>query len=69
VYCSCVEYVPHSPLLDFFVSVLHRGFHSYKDSACRPIENSLTAYETAWSAGMKYCECDISLTLDEHIVL
>ena len=49
--------------------VLHRGFHSYDDSSSRPIENSLTAYETAWSAGMKYCECDISLTLDEHIIL
>ena len=49
--------------------VLHRGFHSMNDDGNRPIENSLTAYETAWSSGMKYCECDISLTLDEHIVL
>ena len=49
--------------------VLHRGFHSNEDNIDRPIENSLTAYESAWSAGMKYCECDISLTLDGYIIL
>jgi len=49
--------------------VLHRGFHSNEDNFDRPIENSLTAYESAWSAGMRYCECDISLTLDGYIIL
>ena len=28
--------------------VLHRGFHSMDDTGDRPVENSLTAYETAW---------------------
>ena len=49
--------------------VLHRGFHSGKDGGDRPIENSLTAYESAWSAGIRYCECDIALTADEYVVL
>ena len=35
----------------------------------RPIENSLDAYESAWTAGVAYCECDVALTLDEYIVL
>ncbi len=49
--------------------VLHRGFHSGMDGGDRPIENSLTAYESAWSAGLRYCECDIALTVDEYLVL
>ena len=41
----------------------HRGFHSVKDrSDRRPIENSLTAYEAAWTNGIHLCECDIALT-------
>jgi hypothetical protein len=41
----------------------HRGFHSVKDrSDRRPIENSLTAYEAAWTNGIDLCECDIALT-------
>ena len=49
--------------------VLHRGFHAVDDNNDRPLENSLAAYELAWSAGAKFCECDISLTLDGYIVL
>ncbi len=58
-------------LSESFISklVLHRGFHSGMDGGDRPIENSLTAYESAWSAGIKYCECDIALTADEYLVL
>jgi len=49
--------------------VFHRGFHNSDDGTDRPIENSLDAYESAWTAGVAYCECDVALTLDEHIVL
>ena len=42
--------------------VAHRGFHSVHDySHRRPIENSLTAYEAAWTSGVRICECDIAL--------
>lgn len=38
--------------------VAHRGFHSPKDrSDRRPLENSLQAYETAWTSGIHLCEC------------
>jgi len=33
------------------------------------VENSLTAYESAWTNGIKICECDIALTKDEKLVL
>jgi len=50
--------------------VAHRGFHCIDDDLQRrPIENSLTAYETAWTSGIHHCECDIALTKDEKIVL
>jgi glycerophosphoryl diester phosphodiesterase len=50
--------------------VAHRGYHSVKDrSNKRPIENSLTAYEAAWTNGIHLCECDIALTKDEKIIL
>ena len=50
--------------------VAHRGFHSVHDhSHVRPIENSLTAYESAWTSGIHLCECDIALTKDEKLVL
>lgn len=50
--------------------VAHRGFHSVHDhSHRRPIENSLQAYETAWTNGVHLCECDIALTLDDKIIL
>ncbi len=49
--------------------VAHRGFHSKKDNLDRPLENTIAAYEQAWTAGMAYCECDITLTLDNKLVL
>ena len=50
--------------------VAHRGFHSPRDrSDRRPLENSLSAYEAAWTNGLKLCECDIALTKDEKLVL
>lgn len=50
--------------------VAHRGFHCIDDHMDkRPIENSLTAYETCWTSGISHCECDIALTKDEKLVL
>jgi len=50
--------------------VAHRGFHSIHDrSDVRPLENSLMAYEAAWTNGIHLCECDIALTKDERIIL
>eukprot|EP00804_Cyclotella_cryptica_P001430 CCRYP_003681-RB/>CCRYP_003681-RB protein AED:0.05 eAED:0.05 QI:89/1/1/1/0.66/0.5/4/1024/828 len=50
--------------------VAHRGFHSIHDrSDVRPLENSLMAYEAAWTNGLHLCECDIALTKDERIIL
>ena len=49
--------------------VAHRGFHSPSDRDRRPIENSLEAYEMAWTAGVKLCECDVAVTSDGQIVL
>ncbi|CAD7946465.1 unnamed protein product [Amoebophrya sp. A120] len=47
--------------------VSHRGFHGNDDA--RPVENSLPAYELAWSAGLPYCECDVICTRDGKIIL
>lgn len=48
--------------------VAHRGFHSVLDrSDCRPLENSLAAYEACWTSGISICECDIALTKDEKV--
>jgi len=48
----------------------HRGFHNVHDrSDVRPLENSLMAYEAAWTSGICLCECDIALTKDERIIL
>jgi glycerophosphoryl diester phosphodiesterase len=50
--------------------VAHRGFHSTRDRHDkRPLENSLSAYEMAWTSGIHLCECDVALTRDEKIVL
>lgn len=50
--------------------VAHRGFHNPLDrSDRRPLENSLQAYEAAWTSGIHLCECDIALTKDERLVL
>ena len=57
-----------SPILSRLVA--HRGFHCPRDnSGKRPLENSLAAYESAWSAGIHLCECDVALTKDEKLVL
>jgi glycerophosphoryl diester phosphodiesterase len=59
--------IPHSELKHI---VAHRGFHTPQGrSDYRPLENSLSAYETAWSAGIHLCECDVALTKDEKLVL
>eukprot|EP00594_Rhizosolenia_setigera_P014733 CAMPEP_0178958066 /NCGR_PEP_ID=MMETSP0789-20121207/11351_1 /TAXON_ID=3005 /ORGANISM="Rhizosolenia setigera, Strain CCMP 1694" /LENGTH=555 /DNA_ID=CAMNT_0020640561 /DNA_START=35 /DNA_END=1702 /DNA_ORIENTATION=+ len=50
--------------------VSHRGFHHIDDSHhTRPLENSLAAYELAWTSGLHLCECDINVTKDERIIL
>lgn len=49
--------------------VAHRGFHCTKDQLHRPLENTLPAYEQAWTAGITYCECDIFVTKDGHLML
>ena len=50
--------------------VAHRGFHNPTGRAdVRPIENSLSAFEMAWNAGIHNCECDIALTKDEKLIL
>ena len=51
-------------------AVVHRGFHNPKGvSDQRPLENSLSAFEIAWTNGVHICECDIALTKDEKLVL
>mmetsp|Transcript_12316 Transcript_12316/g.18900 ORF Transcript_12316/g.18900 Transcript_12316/m.18900 type:complete len:296 (-) Transcript_12316:133-1020(-) len=58
------------PEADIPMLVAHRGFHCVKDhSGKRPLENSLSSYESAWSAGVHLCECDVALTKDEKLVL
>jgi len=50
--------------------VAHRGFHSTIDQQkFRPLENTLGAYEQAWSLGMKHAECDVVLTKDNRLML
>ena len=50
--------------------VAHRGFHSTKDRTdTRPLENSLEAYELAWTSGAHHCECDVAVTADGALVL
>ena len=56
------------PLLSRMVA--HRGFHSINDrNDKRPIENSLSAFEIAWTSGVHLCECDLALTKDEKLIL
>lgn len=58
------------PFNDVSHLVSHRGFHNYSDrSDIRPIENSLSAYEAAWTSGVHLCECDVALTKDEKLIL
>ena len=49
--------------------VLHRGYHDVKDRSHRPLENTLAAYEQAWTSGVDLCECDVAITSDHQIVL
>jgi len=50
--------------------VAHRGFHCTMDNQkYRPLENTLAAYEQAWSLGMKHAECDVVLTKDNRLML
>jgi glycerophosphoryl diester phosphodiesterase len=63
-----VTSIPRYDLLPKLVA--HRGFHHTKDRYDkRPVENSLSAYEIAWTSGIELCECDIALTKDEKLVL
>jgi glycerophosphoryl diester phosphodiesterase len=64
---NIVKKIPQSELRHI---VAHRGFHtSVGRSDFRPLENSLSAFEYAWSAGIHLCECDVALTKDEKLVL
>jgi len=50
--------------------VAHRGFHDNTGRTnIRPLENSLAAFEAAWSHGIHLCEGDVALTRDERLVL
>lgn len=63
-----VQSIEQCGLLDRLVA--HRGFHNIRDrNDKRPIENSLSAYEIAWTSGIQLCECDIAMTKDEKLVL
>jgi glycerophosphoryl diester phosphodiesterase len=65
---SLVNSIPETTLLPRLVA--HRGFHHIKDrNDKRPLENSLSAYEMAWTCGIQLCECDIAITKDEKLVL
>lgn len=58
------------PSIELQSLVAHRGFHHIQDrNDKRPLENSLAAYEMAWTSGVHLCECDIALTKDEKLVL
>lgn len=65
---SFTSSLPSPTLLDNLVA--HRGFHDPAGPTNRrPIENSLAAFEAAWSSGIHLCECDVALTRDEKIVI
>uniref|UniRef100_A0A7S1BC57 GP-PDE domain-containing protein n=1 Tax=Corethron hystrix TaxID=216773 RepID=A0A7S1BC57_9STRA len=64
------ENVKKSDSKEMKTVVAHRGFHDIDDdSFIRPLENTLTAMEYAWVAGVSLCECDVGLTKDEQIIL
>lgn len=64
------DIVKSTPQSELRHIVAHRGFHTSQGrSDYRPLENSLSAFETAWSAGIHLCECDVALTKDEKLVL
>lgn len=63
-----VASIPADTLLPRLVA--HRGFHHIHDrNDKRPLENSLSAYEVAWTSGIHLCECDIAMTKDGKLVL
>ncbi|KAG7355414.1 glycerophosphoryl diester phosphodiesterase [Nitzschia inconspicua] len=65
---NLVSSIPQEDLLPHLVA--HRGFHHINDrNDKRPLENSLSAYEMAWTCGIHLCECDIAITKDEKLVL
>jgi glycerophosphoryl diester phosphodiesterase len=45
------------------IIVAHRGLHTHE------IENSLAAFQAAWTAGIKWCECDVHLSSDKRVVV
>lgn len=49
--------------------VAHRGYHWSSDDLSRPLENTIPAYEYAWTAGVVHCECDVALTSDGHLIV
>ncbi|KAH8098193.1 glycerophosphodiester phosphodiesterase [Aureococcus anophagefferens] len=50
--------------------VAHRGFHATSDRTdARPVENSLEAYEVAWTSGLALAECDVAVSKDGALVL
>ncbi len=62
------DIVKNTPQSELKHIVAHRGFHTSQGrSDYRPLENSLSAFETAWSAGIHLCECDVALTKDEKL--
>jgi hypothetical protein len=63
-----VASIPEYDLLPRLVA--HRGFHHIKDrNDKRPLENSLSAYEIAWTSGIHLCECDVSSILKNMCIL
>jgi len=64
------ENVQNLTPLDLSSLVSHRGFHNVFDRTdIRPLENTLPAFEQAWTSGISLCECDVALTKDGKIVL
>ena len=49
--------------------VAHRGFHCPHLSDKRPLECTLPALQMAWNAGLRHCECDVRLSLDQKIIV
>ena len=62
---SMIEY--GEPLSSALVA--HRGFHYANDDMKRPLENTIAAYEKAWSSNVVYAECDVTTTKDGEVVL
>jgi len=64
------ENVQNLTPLDLSSLVSHRGFHNVFDRTdIRPLENTLPAFEQAWTSGISLCECDVALTKDGKVLL